>query len=100
MAKLMDISFETTADEFFLIGEIADRANVHGERRMGFIMDLCATHANGTPMDFERLLNADETSFWHDLRGIARHLNRETGQLDGMFLPRFARKEDEGVYVR
>jgi len=26
----------------------------------------------------------------HDVSGIARHLNRETGRLEGCFLPRFS----------
>lgn len=27
----------------------------------------------------------------HDMRGILRHINRETGKLENFFLPRFAR---------
>jgi hypothetical protein len=56
-------------------------------------MDLCAVHANGCPMDFVRLEQADDFNLLHDVSGIARHLDRSTGKLTGMFRPRFAKKE-------
>lgn len=52
-------------------------------------MDITATHCNGTPLDLDRLLEADDANFMHDVSGIAQHIDRETGQLDGQFLPRF-----------
>ncbi|ATJ91575.1 hypothetical protein HK16_04960 [Acetobacter senegalensis] len=54
-------------------------------------MDLIATYANGCPMDFDRMRKADDFNILHDITGIKNHLNRETGQLEGMFLPRFAK---------
>ncbi len=56
-------------------------------------MDLTAVHANGCPMDFDRLLNTDKTTLLHDVGGIARHIDRDTGKLTGNFRPRTARKE-------
>lgn len=85
-------SFETTREEFLTIARIADRAGLEPEQRRDLMMDLAACHANGTPMDFERLLAADGFNFWHDVGGIARHLDRGTGQLANHFLPRFAQK--------
>lgn len=45
------------------------------------------------PMRLEELLEADDENFAHDVFGIERHINRETGQLDNCFLPRFAKPE-------
>lgn len=54
-------------------------------------MDLTACHANGCPLDLERMLAARPFDLAHDVTGIANHLDRTTGQLTGHFLPRFAR---------
>lgn len=56
-------------------------------------MDLIAAHANGCPMDFDRMRKADDFNILHDIMGIKNHLNRETGRLEGVFLPRFAKRE-------
>lgn len=60
-------------------------------------MDLLATHANGCPMDFVRLSEADDFNLMHDVGGINRHLNRETGELMNCFLPRFHAKQPVAV---
>jgi len=92
------VSFDISADDQALMRDCADRAESLGlvgtdvDARLSLEMDLTATHANGCPMDFERLLAADDFNFVHDICGIARHLNRETGELLDMFRPRFARK--------
>jgi hypothetical protein len=52
-------------------------------------MDLEAAHMD-TPLDLQRLAAADDSNFAHDIGGIARHLNRETGKLEGCFMPRYA----------
>lgn len=65
--------------------------------RLSARMDLIACHANGCPMDFEGLSKADDTNIAHDVFGIARHLDRETGKLTGHFLPRFAMKQAEAA---
>jgi Family of unknown function (DUF6874) len=51
-------------------------------------MDLTACHANGCPMDFAKLLAAPDFDFIHDVAGIRRHINRETGQIENCFMPR------------
>jgi hypothetical protein len=56
-------------------------------------MDLCATHANGNPMDFEKLASADDFNLAHDVCGIARHLDRNTGKLENYFSPRCSRSD-------
>jgi hypothetical protein len=60
-------------------------------------MDLLATHANGCPLDFEKLVGFDDFNFAHDVFGIRRHLERETGQLLHCFLPRCARPQRRGA---
>lgn len=61
-------------------------------RRMDVAMDLSAVHAT-RPLRLAELANADDFNFAHDMVGIARHLDRETGELGGCFVPRFARRE-------
>lgn len=86
------LSFKRTQEEDALIRQVAARAKLLGDRRrsLDICMDLSATNASGCPLDFERLLAFDEFSFLHDIYGIARHLDRETGQLNDCFLPRCA----------
>lgn len=91
------VRFDATPRERELIEQILDiimagpPALVEDRDRMDFEMDLLATHANGCPLDFDRLLGFAEFSFWHDVMGIARHLNRRTGELEHFFVPRCAR---------
>lgn len=57
-------------------------------------MDLSATHSNGCPLDLGRLLAAEDDDFAHDVGGIRRHLDRETGELMDCFVPRVACPEN------
>lgn len=58
---------------------------------MSFCMDMGAANGvNGNlPIDVAGLLAADDFNFAHDVFGIMRHINRETGAIDGFFVPRF-----------
>ncbi len=90
------ISFKIDAADRDLIFKVADRAAALGldrDDRFAFVMDLTAANANGCPMDFPALLAADDFNFIHDIAGIARHINRDTGKLMDCFCPRFARRE-------
>jgi hypothetical protein len=88
------VSFEISDADRALVGEIVSRtaalAKAHRQRfsRMSATMDLIATHANGNPMDFAKLLAADNFNLAHDVLGIERHLDRETGKLLNCFSPR------------
>ena len=53
-------------------------------------MDLMATHANGCPLRLSELLAAPDDQFAHDVFGIARYIDRDTGMLDDCFVPRYA----------
>lgn len=83
-----------TAGEREAVDRIVDRAmGLFAEARvektrMDVEMDLAAVHAH-TPLRLGALAAADEFNFAHDIGGIHRHLNRQTGELEDCFLPRF-----------
>lgn len=89
------ISFDATAEELDLIAAIIERGEKLGfiAPRMTTIMDLVACNANGCPMDFKAMLEADDFNLMHDLAGINGHMDRNTGKLTRCFLPRFAKKD-------
>ena len=90
------INWTASKEEMELILKIADRAvEMIGDRKetQGVIIDIEATHCNGCPIDLERLLNAPDYDFAHDVDGIRTHLNRRTGELEDCFLPRYAKPE-------
>ena len=51
------------------------------------VMDISAAHES-CPMDLRKLVEFDEEHFMHDVFGIRRHLNRESGKLENYFVPR------------
>lgn len=94
---MREVSFKVTPADRDLISAITERAwairarlNLDGSK-MDLDMDITAVHANGEPLDLERLLNADPFNFSHDVCGIRNHINRNTGQLERCFVPRFAK---------
>lgn len=48
------------------------------------------------PLRLAEFANADNFNFGHDVAGILGHLNRQTGELEDCFLPRFAAPEPAG----
>ena len=60
----------------------ADRITMH--------MDLIACHTHGCQLDLAKMIAANRSDLIHDIVGINRHLDRETGELRDCFLPRFA----------
>lgn len=88
----MEIKLKLLRSEIPLVTQAAARAKLllpKPKRDMlDWILDFTATHLNGCPMNFEKLLAADDFNFIHDASGICRHLNRETGKLEDHFLPR------------
>jgi hypothetical protein len=90
------ISFSTNKTEHALIERIADRATAIARQNdieyptPEAAMDITATHANGCPLRLKELLAAEPFNFAHDVFGIRRHLNRETGALENCFVPRYA----------
>ena len=92
------MDFTATTKEIETVRKIVDRIQTIpaiGKRdRMDWTMDLLATHANGNPMDFDKLLGFDDFNFRHDIYGIHRHLDRATGQLRDCFSPRASARVD------
>ena len=78
------------------IQQIADRAvHVYAEHeirvdRLTILMDVSACHFGAQKLRLDDLLAADDVNFLHDIGGINRHLNRETGALENCFRPRFS----------
>jgi hypothetical protein len=90
------VNFKTTKQEYELIIKIAKRANlIYRENGVlidpvHIMMDLTATHLNGCPLKLQAMLDADDLNLMHDIAGIDRHLDRDTGKLTGCFDPRFS----------
>ena len=57
-------------------------------------MDISAAHIY-EPICLEELLKAPDGDFGHDVFGINRYINRETGKLENGFSPRYAKKEQK-----
>lgn len=101
---MAQISFDVSAADAKTIGRIAlrahrmekaNRANVGS--LLDWRMDITACHANGNPLRLDDLFAADDFNFAHDVFGIERHLDRETGKLTRCFLPRFRAREVEAA---
>lgn len=96
--KLTRISFDVSDADEEIIHEIVKRAMrlyEHGgieTDALSVRMDVIATHANGNPLRLAALLDADDFNFLHDIVGIYRHLDRNTGKLTGFFSPRFTQR--------
>lgn len=96
----MTIQFATfTSEEMNLAMQIAKRAvsevfNPADIKHdvMDVTMDLEATSAT-CPLDLQKLADFDAGNFGHDIAGIYRHLNRETGEMMNCFVPRCALPE-------
>lgn len=82
-------SVETIVDRARALEGRAGRPDVR--KTIDIMMDLAAVHAH-TPLRLAELAAADDFNFAHDMFGIERHLNRETGELMDCFVPRFAAK--------
>jgi len=84
-----------TKDECVVISQIAARAvplfHKLGDARehIDCVMDIEAVH-DSLGLRLMPLLEAPDFDFAHDILGIARYLNRDTGELNGGFLPRYA----------
>ena len=55
-----------------------------------FTMDIQACHTHGCCLKLVDLLRASDGDFLHDVCGINRYMDRDTGELKDCFLPRYA----------
>lgn len=61
-------------------------------------MDLTAAHRNGCKLDLQKLLDASDANFGHDVFGIRRFIDRNTGKIPAeQFWPRCGAREEETV---
>ncbi|HAX18412.1 MAG TPA: hypothetical protein DCY00_07455 [Actinobacteria bacterium] len=89
------VKFTFDAHEGVLINEISTRAlkskNIYGSiDKLTLEMDISAAHSNGCRLDLEKLLKAPDADFFHDIVGICNNIDRNTGKLGNLFLPRCA----------
>lgn len=96
---MKNISFETSHTEHEIIVKIVERfekmvkkmgTRIAPEERRTLLMDITACHANGCPLKLQAMLDGADFDFAHDVSGIQRHINRNTGKIEHCFLPRFA----------
>lgn len=87
-------NWATTKADSKLISRIARRAAADFAAceltKEDIEMAITACHANGCPLRLADLLASDELNFGHDVLGIHRNIDRETGALKDNFWPRFA----------
>jgi hypothetical protein len=98
----MSINWAVSPEDAELIKQIADRGVIMAKGAdidydfQTIEMDLTAAHANGCPLDLDRFLNADDANFGHDLFGIRRYIDRNTGIIPGnKFWPRMGKHDKE-----
>lgn len=81
-----------TKKEYQLCNKIARRLFIEYTTTdiMSVSMDIMAVHTSGCPLKLQELLDADNFNFLHDVFGICRNIDRDTGKLQNFFLPRYA----------
>lgn len=92
-SEVFNINFNSTKDDTGIVWRIAHRAVDNGiyDEPKDAAMDVTATHLNGNPIRLQDLLDSDDGTFNHDLSGIKRYLNRETGELTDFWTPRMSK---------
>jgi hypothetical protein len=85
------MNLKTTTQEHLLIYEIARKAKEVNKfyDLQDLMIDIAATHLNGEPLDLEKLAEMEYIDAHHDISGIQDNLNRDTGQLENCFMPRY-----------
>lgn len=86
-------NFDVSESDFHSILDIIDRAARLdlSLNRMRASMDLSAAH-NSNPLQLADLVEASPQDFIHDVYGIFDNINRETGELENLFSPRYSVK--------
>lgn len=84
------VKFDTTDEEMVNIKNIIRRTKRMRPTRgteTDMLMDITAVHCNGNKLDLKKLLNADISTFEHDMLGIFWNIDRNTGKLRNHFVP-------------
>lgn len=89
----MNVWKNVTQKEIDILGKISRRAGSIriDEPSIALILDLLSVHSGGTPLDFEKLLEAEAYDFYYDVYGITRNIDRVTGKLLNGFIPKSAK---------
>lgn len=95
------VKFDCPGEDIQLIEKIVDRCRemVFAEKgyypdahdKLMAMMDITVTHCNGCPLHLHRFLLSADYDFIHDFAGIRNNINRKTGKLENLFVPRFAK---------
>ena len=92
---MSNVNFDISADDDVQVQAIVTRALALmvglGFDPLQATTDITAAHLNGCPLDLDRMLAGEPADLMHDVQGIRRHLDRETGRLQHHFWPRFAK---------
>ena len=87
-------NFSLSQDDFRHVETILQRferiAGPLRSERAGVMMDLIACHNGACAIDFAAMARGNEIDLAHDVAGIFRHFDRETGELTECFTPRHA----------
>lgn len=92
-----EVSFDRTDEEDLLMDVAVERYARHSaskeckmtEGEMNNLkMTLSACHANGNPLDFRKMMEVEDSTFLHDITGICKNMNVDTGKLRNFFVPR------------
>jgi hypothetical protein len=92
------LNWKVSKEDRKLIMEIAKRAvDLYGANgveldQLDVEMDITAVHNHGNPLRLKELLEADNFNLSHDVGGIIRHIDRDTGKLKDFFVPRFTKQ--------
>lgn len=88
------LNLEISVQEARLIDEIVRRyvnlCAVPGHEVLGVDMDITVCHLNGNPLELKALTKANDLDLVHDVSGIRRHIDRSSGELTGLFSPRYS----------
>lgn len=88
------VAIKTTKGDAWAMQEIVKDALVLGVTRnyASLLMDLQVAHSV-CPLNLNGLLEASKADFLHDICGIVHNLNRDTGELENCFVPRYAQRQ-------
>lgn len=113
IAKAPDASFDMSRKDSNIIRSIVARAfrdavlrpQIHfvedpDDARLTLTMDIEAVHANGNPIDLEKLLDSDDFTFRHDISGIQGNVDRRSGRLRNFFTPRTSKRNSDHLVAR
>jgi hypothetical protein len=94
------LKFDVSRPDQLWIESIVKRAEIIAKSRnqkldpFRLMMDITAVHCNGNPLRLKELAEwKNDFEFIHDVWGIMRHVNRQTGMLEDCFSPRFTDTE-------